>query len=569
MFLFLVGCASLPDREVSKSSTQKVDSHSAEPEDDSEKVTAISPDVLYLLLTAEIAGQRNQYDVALDGYLQAAKRVNDPRISERAAKIGVFLKNTDKTAEAVSLWLKQDDKNLTARKIAALSALRSGDRKTALAHLNRILADDPAGFESTLMELTKVLAKDGRADVIFSVLEDVAVQHPEQAVVYFVQALLAGKLNKVNIAKEKVNKALELEPSWNKALILRAQLAAQAGELDVARENLEKILEKTPDNDRVKKMLAQVLVKAKALEDALQLYQEMLTNKPDDAESQFAIALIYLQQEKEHKALVKLKEMVNRPRWGAQASFYIGRIEYKNEHYAKALVWFDKVTQGAYHYEASMAAVSVLLSQKNFVEAESRLSALAVEFPKQKIQILLLETEVYSEQKDYQKAFDILTDALKKHPDHRNILYTRALISEKLDRLDLLESDLKKILLKNPDDASTLNALGYTLVDRTDRFEEAGGYLQRAIKLKPEEAVILDSIGWLHFKQGETMKALKYLRAAYEKQPESEIAAHLAEVLWSLGDKEEAKNVFDKAIKKSPDDEYLLKIQHKFLDMHQ
>lgn len=567
LFVFLAGCASVSETEPGPL-RQVTDEDGSVPESDADKSTAISPDVLYLLLTAEIAGQRKQYGVALDGYLEAAKRVNDPRISERAAKIGLFLKHTDKTDEAVSLWLQQDEKNLTARKIAALSALNGTDKSLAVKHLNIILEQDPAGFETILMELTKILQKEGKAGFVFDVLEELSKQHQDQAVVFFVQALLAGQLKDVSLATEKVDEALRIQPDWDKALVLRAQLAVQAGDLDIARELLEKILQKTPDNDRIRKMLAQILIQAEAFDDAVQLYLNVLERKSEDGESKFAIALIYLQQKKDDEAQVYLKELINKPEWGSQASFYLGRIEYKKEHYETALVWFDKVTQGPFEYDAAMAAVSVLLTQKKFPEAEQRLQELTVRFPKKQLNTLLLRAEVYNEQKDYQKAFDLLTDALKQNPEHRDLLYSRALIAENLDRLDTLEADLKKILQKHPDDASALNALGYTLVDRTERYQEAEVYLQKAIKLRPEEAVIIDSIGWLEFKQGNTEEALAYLRRAYEKQPESEVAAHLAEVLWVLGKKDEARLVYERAIKKSPDDEYLLRFQQQFLDLN-
>ncbi len=564
MFVVLAGCASVSDKD--DSLLKQMDDENSVEQEEVDKVTAISPDVLYLLMIADIAGQRKQYGVSLDGYLEAAKRTNDPRVTERAAKIGLFLKDRKKTDEAVSLWLKQDEKNLTARKIAILSAFRNSDKDLAVEHLNRILEDDPAGFESSLMDLTQIMKKGDKADFVFDVLEEVAKQHPEQAAVFFVQALLAGQLNKIDIAEEKVDKALAIEPEWTKALILRAQIAVQRDNLDLARELFENVLEKAPDNDRIRKMLAQILMETKAYDDAVQLYQNVLDNKPDDGESQFAIALIYLEQKKYDDAQIFLKKLINKPAWDARASFYLGRIEFKKEHYETALVWFDKVTQGPYAYDSSMAAVSVLLQQKHFVEAKQRLQDLAVKFPKQRLNILLLQAEIYNEQKNHQKAFDIITDALKQAPEHRDLLYTRALIAEKLDKLDVLEADLKKILLKNPDDAGVLNALGYTLVDRTERYQEAEGYLLKAIELKPEEAVIIDSFGWLQYKLGRTEEALRYLRNAYEIQPESEIAAHLAEVLWILGQKDEAKEVFEESIKKSPDDEYLLKFRRQFLD---
>lgn len=566
MIIFLAGCASTPEKELSQSK-QKTTKKVTEIEVPADKKTAISPEVMYLLLTAEIAGQRDQYDVAMEGYLQAAKRVNDPRVASRAAKIGFFLKDSEKTDEAVALWLEQDETNLTARKLAVLSALRGTNKALALKHLNRILLDDRASFESTLLELTRVLEKEGKAKFVFDVLEELSIQDPNQSVVFFVQALLAGQLNQLEVGLEKVEKALKLQPEWNKALIVHAQLAMQSGDFELARMELEKVLQKTPDNIRVKQMLAQILVKQQAFDEAIETYQSILEIKPDDGESQFAIALIFLQQEKNDKALDYLHNLVNKPAWDAQASFYIGRIEYNKENDEKALIWFDKVTRGPYVFDASMAAVSVLLSQKKYTEAKQRLDQAASKFPDQKINILLLEVEIYSAQKDHKQAFERLTDALEQFPEDRDLLYTRSLVAEKLDKLDIVEQDLKKILKKKPKDASALNALGYTLADKTDRYDEAEVYLQQAIKLQPDEAVIIDSIGWLKFKQGKTAEALKLLRKAYEKQPESEIAAHIAEVLWIMGDKNEAKQIILDALEKAPDDTFLLKFKRQYLDL--
>lgn len=563
VFFILVGCSSPPDIKETDSEVI-VDVKVPEPSPVKETLTEISPEVMYLLMTAEIAGQRNQYGIALEGYLQAAKQVDDVRVVEKATKIGLYLKDTKKTDEAVSLWLKKDSGNLTARKIAVLSALKGDDKGVAVDHLSKMLEDDPAGLESTLLELIQVLGEDGRNDFVFDVLEGVAVLHQKQPAIYFVQALLAGRLNKEAVVKEKVDKALALQPTWDKALLLRAQLFVQKGKIKEAREDLERILEKTPENNKIRKMYAKTLVKVEALDEAVAAYQKVLVIAPDDGESQFSIALIYLQQEKEGEALVYLKKLVNKPGWDDKASFYIGRIEYSHEHYGTALVWFDKVTQGPYEFEASMSAVSVFVSQKDFLEALQRLDKVLIKFPKRELSIVLLKADIYSEQKKNQEAFDLLTEQLVNFPEHRDLLYTRALIAEKVDRLDILELDLKKILLKKPNDVAALNALGYTLVDRTGRYNDAAEYLERALKLKPGEAVIIDSMGWLQFKRGRVNEALALLRTAYEKQQENEIAIHLAEVLWVLGQRSEAKEIFNEALKKAPDDEYLLKFQQRF-----
>lgn len=572
MVLFLAGCAGIQEKEVDSSVTvvdEMADKQDVEEKakiEVEEEVTAISPEVLFLLMTAEIAGQRKKYDVALEGYLQAAKHVDDPEIAKRAAKIGLFLKDTERTDEAVSLWLAKDGKNLTARKIAVLSAMRGSDKEGAIRHLNGILKDDPAGFESTLMDMIQVLEKEGKIEFSYEVVSELASQHPEQSVVFFVQALLAGELGKQDEAIKQVRVALDLQPDWDKALVLHAQFALEKGEYVSARHDLEKILQKTPDNVRMQKMLAHIMIKEKNLGGALHIYQQILEKNENDGDAQFSKALVYLQQEKDDEAMKVLEGLVNEPEWDASASFYLGRIEYKKGNNKRALVWFDKVTSGPYEYDSAIVAVSVLLNDKNYTEAEKRIENIAEKFPAQKVRVVLLKAEIYSLQKDHQKVFDVLTDALVDIPNDRDLLYTRALVAEKLDRLDLLESDLKQVIELKPNDVNALNALGYTLADRTTRYEDAEFYLQQAIKLKPNEAVIVDSLGWLRFKQGRLSDALGYLKGAYARQAQSEIAAHLVEVLWVMDRKKEARKLFDEASKKWPNDDFLVKVQSIFTD---
>ena len=178
----------------------------------------------------------------------------------------------------------------------------------------------------------------------------------------------------------------------------------------------------------------------------------------------------------------------------------------------------------------------------------------------------MVQAELYSQQKQYERAFKLLTDALVDFPDQKELLYTRALVAERVGKLDVVEADLRKILAMEPNNVEALNALGYTLLNKPDRYADSEKYLQKALKLEPDAAVIIDSYGWLQFKLGHNEKALEYLQRAYDKQKENEIAAHLARVLWALGRKDEAKEVFDKAIKDAPDDEYLLDFKRQVLD---
>ena len=527
--------------------------------------SSIDPEILYTLLTAELAGQRGQYDIALDGYMEVAKRTQDPKFSERAVMIAMYVKNSNKTKEALNLWLRQDPKNLSARKIAALLALRTGNKSEATEHLNAMIVFDSAGFESALLELTGVIEKEGRVDIIGDVLDDLSKQHKDKAEIYFIQSLLALQKKDKNLAETKIQQALRLKPDWEKALILQAQIAVFSGDLDKAKLLLSDASDKYPENSKINRMLAQILIKTGGYKEAIEVYQKIILTDPKDVESQFAEGLVYLQLDQDQQAQDIFKKMLDQPDWRYQACFYLGKIEEKQGHLKKALSWFDEVIDGPFAFDASVSAISLLQKERHLEEANSRLSLLQIKFPKQKLRLLLVQADLYNQQKKYEEALAILTNGLIDFPNQKELLYTRALIAERINKLDIAEIDLKKILEIDPDNVEALNALGYTLLNNPGRYAEAEKFLRKALALEPNEAVIIDSYGWLQFKLGNFEAALKYLQQAYEKQPENEIAAHLAEVLWVLDRKDEAKKIFNKAIKGSLDDEYLQDFQRRVL----
>lgn len=531
-----------------------------------DNATSIEPDVLFMLLTAELAGQRGQYDIALQGYMEAAKRVHDSRFAERAAMIALYLKDGKKLDESVKLWLRDDPNNVTARKFAALATLKAGDKTAAIGHIEALLKNDPAGFDKSLLELASVLQKDGNSSMLIDVLDAVSVRHPDQAMVYFVEALLATQMNRLDLAGDKVAQALRVQPNWDKALMLKAQLAMASGDLQAAKVVLTEASLKFPDDIKIKKLLAQVLVKSKNYDEAIKVYQALLKSNPKEHDTRLALGLMYLQQDNAEAGEEVLAPLLKEPEWQSQACYYLGKMAEQHNEIDKALVWYDKVKDPKMQFEAGVSAIGLLAREKRFAEADVRLGLLAESYPKQKTRILLIQSELLSQQKQYDKAFVLLGTILAGAPDDKDVLYAHALMAEHLGKLDVLEADLKKIIDQHPDNAEALNALGYTLADKTQRYQEADMYLQRALKVAPNEAVILDSYGWLQFKLGNKDKALDYLERAYGKQQENEIAAHLAEVLWVTGKQDKARKIFNEALKKSPDDRFLLDFKARILD---
>ncbi len=525
--------------------------------------TSIEPDVLYTLLTAEIAGQRGQYDIALEGYLIAAKKTKDAKFAERAVQIAMYIKDNVKTNEALDLWVKQDPKNQTAQKIATLLAIRSGNKAVALEHLNAMLGFDPDAFENVLLELTTVLEKEDKLTAVSEILDALLLQHPDRAEIYFMQSLLAIQQKDNNMAELKINKALKLKPDWDKALIFQAQIAIFANDLKKAKLLLLQASAKYPKNIKINKMLAQVLVKSEQYKEALDIYHKIVVNNPGDVESQFAEGLVYLQLNQDDQAENIFKKLQDQAEWKYQAYFYLGKIKEKQGHITMALSLYDKVSEGPFLFDAAISAISILKNAGQIDEASSRLIYLQEKFPKQKIRLMLIQAELYSHQKKYDKSFDILTKALVDYPDQKEFLYARALIADHLSKLDVVEADLKKVLATDPNNAQALNAIGYSLLNKPDRVADAEKYLKRALDLSPNEAVIIDSYGWLQFKLGNNQSALSYLQQAYAKQKENEIAAHITEVLWVSGKKDEAEKFFNKVLRESPADEYLKAVQKR------
>ncbi len=565
---FLYGCATGPEQAIEPKPLEKsvhLDKPSAKYNGKDEK-DSLSPDVLFMLLTAELAGQRGQYDIAMEGYLEAAKRVHDPRLTERAAMIAMYMKDSNRTSEAVSLWLKQDPDNLTALKISALAALKTRDKQRAVDQLSVLLQKDTAGFEKSIFELASALQKEGDVAFVYDVLDALAVKHPTQASIFFIQALLASDMKNKGLAESKIEQALRLQPDWDKALILQAQMAMYSEDYVHAEALLKNASIKYPENGKFKKLLAQVLIKSGKYEEAGGVYETLVAANPKDNESWFSLALVHLQLERDSKAEDIFKDLLEDTEWRNQASFYLGKIEEKRNNSEKAIAWFDKVTEGPFAFEAAVTAISLLAKDKQYESAVERLQLLPAKFPKQKPRIVLIEAELYSQQKQYDKAFNILTNELNNYPDQEDLLYSRALMADRMNKLDVMEADLQKILAKSPDNPEALNALGYALADKTTRYAEAERYLIHALRLKPDEAVILDSYGWLKYKMGNNQEALVLLRRAYDKQPENEIAAHLVEVLLVSGRQEEAKKLYEKAIDEAPGDIYLLNVKDKFLN---
>ncbi|NOR80901.1 MAG: tetratricopeptide repeat protein [Methyloprofundus sp.] len=568
VFFMLTACAAKDSGGLSSSTLEEKELKS-EPEltVDQEVETKISPEVLFLLMTAEIAGQREQYELALDGYLRAAKQVKDPEIIKRAAKIALYVQDDARLKQVLDLWLEVEPESMDARYLMAVAALKSGDRPAAVESIDFILSHGAQDFDSKAIAMIKSLNNQQSVGLAYQVFSELSVKYPENAQLYFIQALLEAQGNKTRQAQVNIAKAIELEPHWVKALLLQAQLYIAEGKLDVATEILQSAV-KEQSNVQVREQIVQLLMQQQRFEEAEDALLSLIDDSPDNNELKFKLALVYLQTGKEAKARNILEVLVIDKHFQDKAAFYLARMDAKAKRFNEALIWFDLIEAEPFKFEGGVSSVLILMDQKRYQPALDKLKSLKKDYPEKKSDLILIESEAYSQQGLNQQGFDVLTSGLLEDPGNTRILYARALLAEKLGDLQVLEEDLQYIIEKNPNDANALNALGYTLVDKTVRYEEAKAYLDKAIAIKPNEPIIMDSYGWLLFKMNRLDEALVYLQSAYDRNPQAEIAAHLVEVLWALQKTEQAKALLSKALAKNPDDKLLLDVKLRLLGSH-
>lgn len=528
--------------------------------------TDLSPELFYKLMLAEIAGQRGQVGIAVKQYLAAARESRDPKIIERAARIAVYARDSKSALEAAQLWVDTQPESVEAHQVAAAMQLREGNAEQAQIHLEKVITLRQKGKHNAFMLITSLLSKERDKQMAMNVMEQLVANHQqnhEALYAYSQLGLLVGELDKALVAAEKVR---NLKPDWVKAQILYSSILHRQGKKAKALAELKQSIEDHPDSVVLRDYYARRLVDEKKYAEARNQFQILLEDKPGNSEARYALALLTLQtrdydvSESHFKRLYKGGKRVN------ESGYYLGQIAEQQEQTDAAIKWYTTVDVGHYQIEAQIR-IALLESKKGLLaEARDRLRSINATTLELEQRLFLAEGEMLRDAKQHQAAFDLYSEGLAKMPDNTSLLYARALTAEKIERIDVTFSDLGKIIKTEPNNAQALNALGYTLVDRTKRLKEGLAYIERAYKLKPEDAAILDSMGWANYRMGRYAEALKHLRKAFVKLGDAEIAAHLGEVLWVMGDEDEARTVWDEATQATPSHQLLLDVIKRFTE---
>lgn len=525
---------------------------------------AFSEETLYKLLVAEFAVRRNQPELGLEYYLEVARETRDQSVIERAVRLAVFARDEQGGLEAAELWTDTAPDNLDARQVYAALLIRAGELDAAVEQLEVVLSQMQATPEHRFNLIGDMLSRERDQAAALEVMERLVAGRRDDPHALFALAQLSARVGELGEAAALLERVLELRPDDVRAAVFRARVLHQQGNTAEALRALEQVVQEHPDDQPLRMTYARMLVDAKRYDDARAQFERLAQDAPDDPDVRFALGLLLLQTNHMEQAREQFEHLLALDERTRTAHYYLGQIAESLKEYDTALTHYERVDGGEHYMDAQIRVAVVLGEQGQIPAAREHLRSLPRRSVKEAVRLYQAEAEILSKHGEQQTALTVYNEALTQYPDDTDLLYGRAMLAEKVDRLDILEADLRRILELEPNNADALNALGYTLADRTDRYQEAMGLIKQALELKPDNYYILDSMGWVLYRMGRHEDALKYLRRAMSLNHDPEIAAHLGEVLWVTGDKKGAREVWDTALETTPDDKRLLETIERF-----
>lgn len=525
----------------------------------------LSAEVMYYILTAEVAGQRGEMGIAVDLYAKAAETLNSTTLAERSARVAAFTRDQQRVQRALKRWVEVDPDNPDAYIMQAPLLIVQNDFDELRKVVDKALAIDPDNASSYMDSLYDGLRAAKDTHKAAEVIPQLSAYKAGNIETFYTAARMAMGNKDYALALKEVDKVLVVDAQREDAIILKSDALQRSGKGDAALALLAKQMKQESVTDSMRFAYARSLGENDRAIEAKVIFEELYQSDPKNNEVTYALGLIALEQKEGEKAKQYFTELLKRGDPGKQSAYFLGLAEELNENVDKALMWYASVPRNSGRFDSAQAQYVTLLGEQGQIDkARNHLKLLRKEIPNRSVEFYLYEGAFLYENDMGEATFELYTEALKEHPGDVELLYARAMMAEPLDRLDVLEKDLRLILQQQPSNAQALNALGYTLTDRTDRHQEALALIQKAVDISPKDPYYLDSLGWVYYRLGDLDKAEQYLREAIEIQADVEFMAHLGEVLWEQGEQADAKKVWKRALKQNEDNKLLIKTMKRY-----
>jgi tetratricopeptide (TPR) repeat protein len=540
----------------------------------------LNADLFYRLLHGDVALQRGDLAVSARAYLDAARTMQDARLAERATEVSIAARDRTLVHDAADLWARLDPS--AERPKHVLAALESNNNTGAIpstasndelrARIEHVLANAALtgpGVGDVFMQLNRLFSDQSDKRAVLALVREVAKPYPKTPEAHYAVAIAAFGVGaddaaSVKEARDEADRALELRPTWERAVILKAEIVGRSSPQD-ALAVLEAFVAANPDAKSAAGALAQRYVDRKRYKEARALMQRLWDRDRESRDLEFAVATIALEM-KDYPEASRLLEDLKSAGYGEPGviDLYLAQVAEETRQWTKAIEHYQAVTDGDRAWLSKLRIGAMYGKQGELAKGRQWLASLTAVTRDQKVQLTQAQAQLLRDAGDDAGAYQVLVHGLADNPGAPDLIYDLAMAAEKLDKVDEAESKLKELVALRPDDAQALNALGYTLVDKTSRTGEGLAFIQRAHKISPADPFILDSLGWAFYRMGQFDDAERYLQQALEGRPDAEIAAHLGEVLWRKGEHEKARQVWKAQLVANPDNVLLKETVKRF-----
>lgn len=535
----------------------------AEALDSSAQSSNLTPQFVYQVLVGEIALQRGQYGLAARALGEAAKQTRDLSLVRRATEVALFAKEYALGLEAARHWNEVDPQSLRARELLASLLLATGKLTEAQPKLVELIEQAEARRAEMFQQVVRLLANHSDKEEAFWLISALAKPYPDlpEAQLAIAQAGLATGLHRrdqIEASLAAAERAIKARPSGDHVVLVKAQILGKTSPAE-AIAYLQAELALQPKQRAWRAVLAQILVEQKRYREGREQLNQLANEDSRNQELRVAAARLSAQLGEHAEAQRLLEQALGEdPRDPDQLRLLLGQLADERSDWSAAIARYRSVLPGEHYFDAQLKLAVSLGRAGKGEEARTVLAALRPTGDAQELQLTQTKAQLMRDAERHHEAFDFLVGALAVKPDSPELLYDTAMAAEKVGELSILEKHLRRLIELKPESAHAYNALGYTLVDQTARVNEGRKYIERALELSPDDPYILDSMGWALYRSGDYEAGVNWLRRAYKERPDAEIAAHLGEVLWAKGEREEAERVWQNQLKATPRNAVLL-----------
>lgn len=503
------------------------------------------------ILAGEIAIEQGQQADALEFLSRASINSRDERLVLQAFRLAIETEDYQQAIELAELYREVEPDSSRGYIMLANAHFRLDSTDDGLEIIRESILALPDDDYSTLRSTAMFLSSQPSETILDDYLALMG-QFPDDARISLVAAQLALEIEDWERFSEQIDKTLSLSPGWEVPAVLKLSVMAEQ-DPDSAQTYAREHLAEFPEQKLLRITYADLLINADFEHLALAQARKILENDPDYLDALImAGSLLFDKDDIEAKAL--LEKYIDLGGIDPQAVFYLSELAMQDKDYKEALNRLYSIGTNNRFYLEARIRIGRVYEERDGTEAGIKyLDGIAIQSQSELLRIVFEKDRMYQDAGDFEESRALFDDILLREPDNARLLYRRGLLFANMDLLDLHESDMLKVIELEPDNAYAYNALGYVLADKTDRLEEAYELISRAMELRPNDPYITDSLGWVYYRLGNNELAIQYLTAASELLWDGEIAAHLGEVLWVTDQREEANELWNRALEDFPD----------------